>query len=82
MFVLILLIPYPFCGLYAQAVYYRIVVYLRIMYAIRSYYGFLSPILEELLDALKKKDTILVGDLSEYELAPKIEELSAVLSAL
>ncbi len=44
--------------------------------------GFLSPILEELLDALKKKDTILVGDLSEYELAPKIEELSAVLSAL
>lgn len=44
--------------------------------------GVLSPVLEELLGALKNRDTILVGDLSEYELAPKIEELSAVLSAL
>lgn len=44
--------------------------------------GCLSPILEELLGALKNRDTILVGDLSEYELAPKIEELSAVLSAI
>lgn len=44
--------------------------------------GLLSPILEELLGALKNRDTILVGDISEYELAPKIEELSAVLSAI
>jgi len=44
--------------------------------------GVLSPVLEELLEALKNRDTILVGDLSEYELAPKIEELGNVLSAI
>lgn len=44
--------------------------------------GNLSPILEELLSALKNKDTILVGDLSEYELAPRIEKIGAALSAI
>lgn len=44
--------------------------------------GVLSPVLEELLAALKSHDTIMVGDLSEYELAPKIEELGTVLSAV
>lgn len=44
--------------------------------------GVLSPVLEELLEALKCRDTIMVGDLSEYELAPKIEELGAVLSTV
>lgn len=42
----------------------------------------LSPILKELLGALEKKDTILVGDLSEYELAPKIGQLGSVLSTI
>jgi hypothetical protein len=42
----------------------------------------LTPLLTDLLDALKKHDTVLVGDLSEYELAPRIERLGAVLSAV
>lgn len=45
-----------------------------------SYPGYLAPLLADLLEALGKKDTVLVGDLTEYELAPKIEKLSAVLS--
>lgn len=44
--------------------------------------GELSPILEELLSALKNKDTILVGDLSEYELAPRIEKIGAALCSI
>jgi len=47
-----------------------------------AYPSELSPILSDLLDALKNKDTVLVGDLSEYELAPRIEKLGAILSAV
>jgi hypothetical protein len=50
--------------------------------ALRDYPGELSPILKDLLEALEKKDTILVGDLSEYELAPRIEKLGTVLSSI
>ncbi|ULQ59758.1 hypothetical protein K7I13_15115 [Brucepastera parasyntrophica] len=42
----------------------------------------LPPILTDLLGALEKKDTILIGDISEYELAPRIEKLSEVLKAV
>jgi hypothetical protein len=42
----------------------------------------LSPILKELMSALESKDTILVGDLSEYELAPRIELLGSVLQTV
>lgn len=47
-----------------------------------SYPSVLSPVLRDLLEALEKKDTILVGDLSEYELAPRIEKLGTVLATL
>jgi hypothetical protein len=50
--------------------------------ALGQYPSVLSPVLRDLLDALEKKDTILVGDLSEYELAPKIEKLGTVLATL
>ncbi len=49
---------------------------------LESYPSELAPILGQLLAALETKDTILVGDLSEYELAPRIEKLGAVLSAV
>lgn len=49
---------------------------------ITAYPSELAPVLTELLEALQRKDTVLVGDLSEYELAPRIEKLGAVLSAL
>lgn len=42
----------------------------------------LSPLLKDLLRALESKDTILVGDLSEYELAPKIKQLGSALSSI
>jgi len=42
----------------------------------------LSPILKELMGALESKDTILVGDLSEYELAPRIQHLGSVLQTV
>ena len=44
--------------------------------------GELSPLLSDLLDGLQKKDTVLVGDISEYELAPRIERMGAALSAV
>lgn len=42
----------------------------------------LAPVLAELLSAMENKDTVLVGDLSEYELAPRIAKLGARLSSL
>ncbi len=42
----------------------------------------LSPLLHDLLEGLKTGDTVLVGDISEYELAPRIENLSGILSAM
>ncbi len=47
-----------------------------------TYPSYLAPLLTELLDALGKNDTVLVGDLSEYELAPRIDKLGAFLSVL
>ena len=47
-----------------------------------NYPAELSPILKELMAALESKDTILVGDLSEYELAPRIEKLGSVLQTV
>jgi hypothetical protein len=41
-----------------------------------------SPFLSDLLEAMKSRDTVLVGDLSEYEIAPRIEQLGAVLLAV
>jgi hypothetical protein len=49
---------------------------------LKSFPAQLAPVLGELLAALENKDTVLVGDLSEYELAPKIEILGAYLSAV
>lgn len=47
--------------------------------ALGAYPSELTPLLTDLLDGLKNHDTILVGDLSEYELAPRIERLGAAL---
>jgi len=37
--------------------------------------GDFSGVLKELLDAYERRDSVLVGDLSEYEAAPKLQEL-------
>lgn len=47
-----------------------------------SYPGELAPILADLLAALEAKDTVMVGDLAEYELAPRIEKLGTALAGV
>ncbi len=42
----------------------------------------LTPLLGELIEAIKSNDTVLIGDISEYELAPKVEALAAVLGTV
>ncbi|HNY17163.1 MAG TPA: hypothetical protein PK542_10800 [Treponemataceae bacterium] len=49
---------------------------------LNAYPSELAPVLSELIKALETKDTVLAGDLSEYELAPRIERLGATLSAV
>ncbi|MBE6349447.1 MAG: hypothetical protein E7062_01665 [Spirochaetaceae bacterium] len=39
----------------------------------------LLPIIEEFKNALEQKDTILIGDLSEYEIVPHLEKISTLL---
>ncbi len=42
----------------------------------------LTPLLGELIEAIKSNDTVLMGDISEYELAPKVEVLASVLATV
>lgn len=42
----------------------------------------LTPLLGELIEAIKSNDTVLMGDISEYELAPKVEALASVLGTV
>ena len=39
----------------------------------------LLPIIEEFKNALEQEDTILIGDLSEYEIVPHLEKISTLL---
>jgi hypothetical protein len=41
--------------------------------------GEFGNLIKELLEAYEKHDTILVGDLAEYEAAPKLKELYSVI---
>jgi len=43
--------------------------------------GELTPFLRELVSAFDAKDSILIGDLLEYEITPRIERLAPVLEA-
>lgn len=47
-----------------------------------SYPSELAPLLGELLTALERKDTVTVGDIAEYELAPRITSLGKLLQSL
>ena len=42
--------------------------------------GEFGNLVEELLSAYEKHDTVLVGDLAEYEAAPKLKELYSVIT--
>jgi hypothetical protein len=45
----------------------------------QEYFGELNRILKELIEAFGAKDTVLIGDLMEYEIAPRLRKLQAVL---
>ena len=47
-----------------------------------EYLASVFPFVEEITQALESQDTVTIGDISEYEIAPRIEELSAFLSAI
>jgi hypothetical protein len=42
----------------------------------------LSPVLEDFLDAFGRKDTVLTGDIAEYEISPRIRTLVETLKQL
>jgi hypothetical protein len=42
----------------------------------------IGTILQELLSAYEAKDTVLVGDLAEYEIAPRLRSLQEALGPL
>lgn len=46
---------------------------------VRAFAEELAPVLEEIEDALRAGDTVLVGDLLEYEVAPRLETLARLV---
>jgi len=45
----------------------------------REFFEELNRVLQELLGAFQARDTVLIGDLLEYEIAPRFRQLQAVL---
>jgi hypothetical protein len=45
----------------------------------REFFAELNRVLGELLSAFQARDTVLIGDLLEYEVAPRLRQLRAVL---
>ncbi len=45
----------------------------------RAFFEELNGVLRELVDALQARDTVLIGDLLEYEVAPRLRRLEAAL---
>jgi hypothetical protein len=46
---------------------------------LQDFYSELNSILAELLEAFEAKDSVLIGDLMEYEIAPRLEQLRTFL---
>jgi hypothetical protein len=49
---------------------------------LETFYKELNGILSELLEAFEAKDSVLIGDLMEYEIAPRLDRLRTVLQEL
>jgi hypothetical protein len=47
--------------------------------SLRDFYAELNSILAELLEAFEAKDSVLIGDLMEYEIAPRLQQLRSFL---
>ena len=41
-----------------------------------------SPVLKDFSDALENSDSVLIGDLAEYEICPRLESLAKTLGSL
>jgi hypothetical protein len=50
--------------------------------SLQEFYRKLNAVLSELLEAFDAKDSVLIGDLMEYEVAPRLEQLHAFLQEL
>jgi len=49
---------------------------------LEAFYEELNGVLSELLEAFDAKDSVLIGDLMEYEIAPRLERLRKLLQEL
>ncbi|UCF96420.1 MAG: hypothetical protein JSV89_14720 [Spirochaetaceae bacterium] len=49
---------------------------------LQDFYQELNSILSELLEAFEAKDSVLIGDLMEYEIAPRLQQLRSFLQEL
>ena len=45
----------------------------------KDFFADFSPILKDFEDALQNNDTVMLGDLSEYEICPRLKEISKAL---
>lgn len=48
----------------------------------KDFFADFSPILKDFEDALQSNDTVMLGDLSEYEICPRLKEISAALKGM
>ena len=48
----------------------------------KDFFADFSPILKDFEDALQNNDTVMLGDLSEYEICPRLKEISQALKNL
>ena len=48
----------------------------------KDFFADFSPILKDFEDALQNNDTVMLGDLSEYEICPRLKEISKALKEI
>ena len=48
----------------------------------KDFFADFSPILKDFEDALQNNDTVMLGDLSEYEICPRLKDISKALKAM
>ena len=48
----------------------------------KDFFADFSPILKDFEDALQNNDTVMLGDLSEYEICPRLRDISKALKSI
>ena len=49
---------------------------------IKDFFSDFSPVLKEFEEALANKDTVMIGDLAEYEIKPRIEAICSMIRSI